>query len=371
MPLLTETLKVWDKQGITKDEFFMRKYGNLSEFEREKLNRKNDSRRKQRDHFKNIEQEKIQQEKIEYRRSKNIRNEDDYKDGHYRKDTSMLEFVYGTHSVKAVLTANKRASYSKLYVYNCKDKGLIELATKHGIRVKYCDLNQELARLTKNGVHNGVVLETMKLPIKTIESLGECSENKYEISLFENENDEHATSKRQNVTRKVSYPLGLYLDRITDPQNMGNIIRSAFFFGVDFIVVPEENTAKLGSVANKASAGSLDLMNIYQCSQTVPFIETIRENGWSVISTSGKDSTDPLEANLKNKFVELNELLLILTQSPVLLVIGSEGYGIDNNIKVRSDFLVALEKGRDDDDIVDSLNVGVASGILIGECVQK
>ncbi|KAK6458000.1 Alpha/beta knot methyltransferase [Scheffersomyces xylosifermentans] len=387
LPYSDKKVKPWEEQNISKDVFFMRKYGNISPEERKKLDEKVARQRRLRNMRKEHErqeQEASRAERVEKRSSNDNWGGEDIRS--YKKN-SLYEYVYGTHSVKSALEANKRSSYNKLYVHNCPDKQLIKIAeSKYGVKVIEKATKNDLNILCNNGVHNGVVLETKSLEFESIHSLGECRDNKYKVSVFE-ELDDTTQEKVKRVARvdeeepTSKYPLGLFLDGITDPQNMGGIIRSAYYFGVDFIVVPTSNTARLGPVANKASVGSLDLMDIYECESSLRFIDNSRKNGWSVISTSAKPTAEELkelkskhervEEHLKNKYIGMDELPEVLSKTPVLLVMGSEGEGIRTHMKLRSDFLVGIEKGRKNDEIVDSLNVSVASGILISKCLES
>lgn len=76
-------------------------------------------------------------------------------------------------------------------------------------------------------------------------------------------------------------------------------------------------------------------------------------------------------SQLASKFIDLEDLQIILRKSPIMLVIGSEGEGVRTNVKLRSDYLVGIPKYRSDDVIVDSLNVGVATGVILQNCIGK
>ena len=200
------------------------------------------------------------------------------------------------------------------------------------------------------------------MDIPYIKEVGHAENGEYKLAIEELDDaaavddDGEVKVKTKKVIRdddieqiEELYPLSLYLDEITDPQNMGSILRSAYFFGVDFIVVPNHSTAKLGPVANKASAGALDLIDIYQTGSSLKFIDSVRQNGWHVISTSGRPTggtkskeiihaendadvdvdVDVDQPHLKNKFIELQDLRTILKKTPVMLIIGSEGSGVE------------------------------------------
>lgn len=380
--------KPWEGQPISKDEFFMRKYNNISVDERNKLRDKVERQKRAREmRKKNAKQEEMQSNPSHFRA---------YQDRNPRRSVSSLfrnplnEYIYGTHATKAALSARKRILFGKLFLQNTKvnSNDIVELAKKYGMKVEKGLSKGELNTLCNNGVHNGVVLETRPLSLDPIYSLDACDALKgtYKVTLS---NDLYDTNvpKELRVSRLVSsdknykYPLGIYLDGVTDPQNAGAIIRSAYYLGVDFIVLPESETASLGPAANKASAGALDLMTIFQTADPLKFVERSKSNGWNVISTSAHDSEveeqelsrkhEKIETSLKAKFLDSSQLSEILIHTPILLVMGSESQGVRTNLKLRSDYLVGLNQRRlDHSPIVDSLNVSVACALLIEKCLQ-
>jgi rRNA methylase, putative, group 3 len=383
-PYTEKVGRPWEEKNLTKDEFFMRKYGNVSEEGRKKLLEKVERQRRARDSRKEnerAERARMREERVNRRDTRTSHSSF----ASYNRRNPLFEYVYGTHSVRSALSANKRDSYNKLYVHNCQDNELITMANKYGIRVVEKENKNDLNILCNNGVHNGVVLETKALELPTIQGLGECSENGYEISLYNEMYDAVETVKmpiaraeaKVPAATETRFPLGLFLDGITDPQNMGGIIRTAYYFGVDFIVVPDINSARLGPVASKASVGSLDMMSIYKTEHGLKFIDAIRKNGWNVVSTASRPSAvevedlrqkhDKVEAQLKQRYVEIGELSNILSRGPVLLVMGSEGDGVRTHIKLRSDYLVGIDGTPNP--YVDSLNVSVAVGILLAKCL--
>ncbi|CAG86415.2 DEHA2C14982p [Debaryomyces hansenii CBS767] len=377
--------KPWDDGEQTKDEFYMKKYGSISEKEREFLNQKVDRQRRARKERKDADRQYRKHEKEE--RFSRFGGNRDFRQAF---KNPLSEYVYGTFPVMAALMANKRGSFNKLITHNPKESSgeIFKLAKRYGLRIDRKDSKNDLNVLSDNGVHNGIVLETKPLELPIISTLGECDPElgTYKVSIV---NDLYNTEvqKSEPVVRNFSdessskYPLGIYLDGITDPQNIGAIVRSAYYLGADFIVVPDHETARLGPVANKASAGSLDLTSIYQTVDSLRFVESVKNNGWNVITTSAKPNHDELhdlkskhekvEEHLKNKFIEVDELSSMMAQSPILLIMGSEGAGVRTNLKLKSDYLVGLDKGRRlGVDIVDSLNVSVACGLLISKCFE-
>lgn len=377
--------KPWDDGEQTKDEFYMRKYGSISEKERDFLDHKVERQRRARKERKDADRQYRRDEK-----EKHFTRFGGNRDFRQAFKNPLSEYVYGTFPVMAALMANKRGLFNKIITHNPKESTgeIFKLAKKFGLRIDRKDSKGDLNVLSENGVHNGIVLETKPLELPIISTLGECDPElgTYKVSIV---NDLYSTEvqKQEVVARKFpdetssKYPLGIYLDGITDPQNIGAIIRSAYYLGADFIVVPEYDTARLGPVTNKASAGALDLTNIYQTTDSLGFVESVKSNGWNVITTSAKPNNDELhdlklkhekvETHLKNHFIEVDELSSIMSQSPILLIMGSESAGVRTNLKLKSDYLVGLNKGRRVGvDIVDSLNVSVACGLLINKCFE-
>ncbi|CUM66418.1 uncharacterized protein PRCAT00004082001 [Priceomyces carsonii] len=373
LPFQKLDVKPWEKQNISKDEFFMRKYGSISNEERERLNQKVERQRRAR--------EQRKQNENSFNRERTHRNS-------FREafTNPLNEYLFGTHSVLAALMANKRHLFSKLFVHNNKEKDIIKWAKKYSLKIVEKDSKGDLNILAKNGTHNGVVLETKPLQLPTVSSLGvsDPSSGDYEVNFY-NDLTNTSVGRLKTVARHLDnspkFPIGLYLDGITDPQNMGAIVRSAYFLGADFIVVPDHDTARLGPVASKASAGALELMDIYQVEDSFDFISQSKKNGWSIISTSSRPNLEELsrlrtknkkvEQDLNTKFIETSELSSILQLTPTLLIMGNEGEGVRTHLKIKSDFLVGLDNGRanDSNQIVDSLNVSVAAAMILGQCL--
>lgn len=293
---------------------------------------------------------------------------------------SHIEYIFGKHSVRLALMAKSRSHYGTLYHYKCRDPSLILYAKNElGLKVEEVTRPQILKAMTGNAVHNGIVLETRPLVHHLIHSMGRCHDRKYTINVYDSIGD-NFTPKEVTVRReRGEKPLGVFLDGVTDPQNMGGIVRSCYFFGADFLVVPENNTARMGPIANKASAGALDLLPIYTVSNPVQYTKIILENGWNVVVT-GKDTIEhdldhSRNTNAKNtpesKLVPSSELESMLEQCPMLLILGSEGLGICRELRNIADYVVGLEKAIKHDTMVDSLNVNVAAGVLLSKCVGE
>jgi 21S rRNA (GM2251-2'-O)-methyltransferase len=158
--------------------------------------------------------------------------------------------------------------------------------------------------------------------------------------------------------QETSPKLWLVLDEVVDPQNLGALLRSAYFIGGSNIgvMVCAKNSAPPSPVVSAASAGALELLEVYSTSNLPRTLNAAREEGFRII---GASSDIP---NADAQVYDLNELPS--EDRPTLLVLGSEGLGLRTLVaKACTDFVKI--PGQQDDSGVDSLNVSVTGGILL------
>lgn len=269
------------------------------------------------------------------------------------------EVVYGVSPVLAALSAGRRELYA-LYVQEGLDlssnnkkkkdkKGferVLKLSEKLGLDIKETS-KHDLNMVADNRPHQGLVLDASPLELVKVKELDK-------VSLEEEE----------------KYSLWVALDEVTDPQNLGAIIRSAYFFGATGVVVCAKNSAPLSAVVSKASAGSLEVMELRYCKNMMQFLEASAENGWRVVGGS-----------VSHKAVALSE---VSPGRPTILVLGNEGTGLRPLVErsctdlvrisgnIASDVPVATE-AEDGGEVegfrsflaVESLNVSVAAGLFL------
>ena len=145
-------------------------------------------------------------------------------------------------------------------------------------------------------------------------------------------------------------PFLILLDGITDPHNLGAIVRSAECAGAHGVVIPERRAAGLTPAAAKAAAGALSHVPIARVKNMNRAIDELKARGVWVVGTA-MDGENALKADLTG---------------PVALVIGSEGEGISRLTLQKCDRTVSLPmKGR-----IESLNASVAAGVLMYEIVR-
>ncbi|KAF8407103.1 hypothetical protein HHK36_006228 [Tetracentron sinense] len=279
------------------------------------------------------------------------------------------EGIYGVGPVLASLSAGRREFYT-LYVQEGLDlssnnrkkkdkKGfekVLRIAEKIGLTKKEVS-RHDLNMIVDNRPHQGLVLDASPLEMVSIRELDPV--------LVEGEKG----------------PLWVALDEVTDPQNLGAIIRSTYFFGAAGVVVCAKNSAPLSGVVSKASAGSLELMELRYCKNMMQFLASSAENGWRVLGGS-----------VSSRALPLNE---ILPGAPTILVLGSEGTGLrplverscTHLIRIPGNIPVDISSGGVEDVepvevdrgcsgeefrsflAVESLNVSVAAGVLLHHLV--
>jgi len=159
---------------------------------------------------------------------------------------------------------------------------------------------------------------------------------------------------RTDILKKIAEDKGIIvlLDQITDPHNLGSIIRSAEAFGCNAVILPKDNSADVNETAIKSSAGATAHIEIITIVNVAQFLKEIKEIGFWIIGTSDKGTVP-----IKN----YNNL------SPACIIIGSEGKGMRRLTEEHCDYIVSIPlKGR-----VGSLNASVAAGIVIYEVTNK
>ncbi len=152
-------------------------------------------------------------------------------------------------------------------------------------------------------------------------------------------------------TRSRDDALVLLLDGITDPQNLGAILRSAEQFGADAVLLPKRRTAGLDSRVARASAGATAHLTVIESLNLAETVSTLKEHGFWVYAADAGGTPAPWL-----KFA-----------GKIGLVMGSEGSGVRRLVRDRCDGLVSIPTlGR-----LDSLNVSVATGVLLYELRRR
>jgi len=228
--------------------------------------------------------------------------------------------LYGRHAVMAALENPAR----KIYKLVCVSENAVSL------RAKYPNLNIVIADkkdidkfVPTDAVHQGFVLYCSELDNLSIEEL--CTMT--------------ANDKKCNV---------LILDQVTDPQNIGAIIRSCAAFGTKALIVQDKNSPTESGAMAKAAAGTMEFLPIVRATNLTRAIETLKKNGFWVVGMDGyaKDNVDKIDKNAK-----------------LAVIMGSEGSGMRRLIEESCDITVRLPINPK----VESLNVSTAAAVVLYE----
>lgn len=146
-----------------------------------------------------------------------------------------------------------------------------------------------------------------------------------------------------------------------DPGNLGAILRTAYFLGVDAVAISTRNSAPFSPVALKASAGASEDVPLLSVSQPGAFIDESKKNGWQFYAAVAPPSGTHAR---KGGFLSTSTLHSPLTRSPAVLVLGGEGEGLRWNLQRKADHEIGIDGARAGMGGIDSLNVSVATGLL-------
>ena len=146
-------------------------------------------------------------------------------------------------------------------------------------------------------------------------------------------------------------PFVIICDKITDPHNLGAILRTANCVGAHGVIIPKRNSVGLNSVVAKTSAGAVEYTPVAKVTNISKTIEELKDRGmW--FACADMDGEVMYRQNLTG---------------PIGLVIGNEGNGVSRLVKEKCDFTTAIPMNGD----IDSLNASVAAGVLAFEIVRQ
>lgn len=140
-------------------------------------------------------------------------------------------------------------------------------------------------------------------------------------------------------------PFYLVLDQVSDPQNLGAILRSAAFFGAAGCVVCQDHSPGLTPIVSKASVGVAEWFPVYVTTNLARFLELQKAEGFWVVGMTG-EGTEKLNRLQRDR--------------PLLVVLGNEGKGLRRLVQQHCDWEVQIQG----DDQVESLNVSTAAALV-------
>lgn len=147
-------------------------------------------------------------------------------------------------------------------------------------------------------------------------------------------------------------PLIVICDELSDPHNLGAILRTAECAGAHGVIIPKRRSVGLTAVVGKASAGAIEYMPVARVSNIAAAIRDLKQRGVWVFGTAADADTALYQADLKG---------------PAAIVIGNEGVGMSRIVAESCDFKVSIPmKGH-----ISSLNASAAASILLYEAVRQ
>ena len=156
----------------------------------------------------------------------------------------------------------------------------------------------------------------------------------------------------QEAADRGETPLLVICDELTDPHNLGAIIRSAECAGAHGVIIPKRRSVGLTATVAKASAGAVEFMKVAKVTNINAAIEELKEKGVWIFGTAAEGSIPMYQADLT---------------IPAAIVIGSEGEGMSRLVQKNCDVTVHIPmKGR-----INSLNASAAASVLLYEAVRQ
>lgn len=248
------------------------------------------------------------------------------------------EIVFGIAPCLLALSQGRRKAF-KLFV---KDGEATERASvlkvceeAHSRGVQICHVSKkDLDKMSLGRVHQGVCLQASRLDYLT----------KTSCNTYGSKDSNHP-------------PLWLVLEEIQDPMNLGAILRSAYFLGVDRVASSLHRSCPLSPVVSKASSGVMEVMEVYGYESLEDMLRKKVVQGWQVVGSVGT------EAEVTHiPIIQCSDFHLT---KPTLLLVGGEGEGLSQGLLSLCQVLLSIPAGRNLFPGIESLNVSVAAGIML------
>ena len=239
------------------------------------------------------------------------------------------EMIEGRNAVLEALRAGR--ALDKVYIARGEtDKALAHiagLARERGVSVSDCD-RRKLDAMSVTKAHQGVIAVCAVREYASLDDILALAESRGEA------------------------PFVVVCYEISDPHNLGAIIRSAECVGAHGVVIPKRRSAGLTAVVGKTSAGAAEHLPVARVANISAALQELKDRGLWVYGAAAEGSSPMWETDLTG---------------PLALVIGSEGEGLGRLVRERCDFLVCIPlRGK-----VGSLNASTAAAVLMYEVLRQ
>lgn len=235
------------------------------------------------------------------------------------------EIVFGVHPVREILRRGARAASEVVVGRSPKDaavKEILALARERGVRVRFAG-KHDVELMAPGGNHQGVAMRVEELPTPDVEDL-------------------------IGSTAIGPDTIWLGLDGITDPHNLGAILRNAACFGAGAVVVTERRSAKVTPLVQKIASGATEYVPVAEAVNLGGALDRMKSEGFWIYGAA----------------VEGRPLGEVRFNGPALILVGAEGTGLRKSTRGRADELVAIPQAPGG---VASLNASAATAVLLYE----
>ena len=249
-----------------------------------------------------------------------------------RGSKSTSEMVVGRNPVVEALRADIPATavYVQQFIDNDdRVREALKLATDRGVPLLEA-ARPELDRITSGLNHQGLVLQ---------------------IPPYEYAHPDDLVVAAHDVGED---PLIVALDGVTDPRNLGAVVRSVAAFGGHGVVVPERRAAGMTAGAWKTSAGTAARVSVARATNLTRTLESYQKAGLTIVGLAADGD------------LELHQLEAL--EGPIVIVAGSEGKGLSRLVSETCDLLVRIPMPGG---AAESLNAGVAAGVVLYEASRR
>ncbi|MEM1064894.1 MAG: 23S rRNA (guanosine(2251)-2'-O)-methyltransferase RlmB [Pseudomonadota bacterium] len=231
-------------------------------------------------------------------------------------------WLFGLHAVRDALLNPARQKLRLVVTKNAADRLGADAITAAGLVPEYADPRRFPVPFDPGTVHQGAALETKPLAWGALEDV---------------------------LSGGTGTPLVVLLDRVTDPHNVGAILRSAEVFGAAALIAPRRHSAPETGALAKAASGALERQPYLRVGNLAQAMEQLREMGFALLGLDGTANAT------------LGATLGALGDRPVALVLGAEGPGLRDKTKETCDQLVTIPSAGG----FGSLNVSNAAAVAL------
>ncbi len=229
-------------------------------------------------------------------------------------------WMFGIHAVRAALLNPNRKKYKLVVTLNAQNQ-LEEAIAASGVTPELCDARKFTAPIDPNSVHQGAALETDGLEWGT--PVDVCTPEEGAVALI--------------------------LDRVSDPHNVGAVLRTAEVFGAKAVIAPFRHSAPETGALGKAASGALERQPYLRVRNIANEMVALQERGYVMI---GLDGEAPLS---------LGDAMAAANGSPIGIVLGAEGPGLREKTRETCDALAAIPSQTS----FASLNVSNAAAVAL------